>query len=130
MDDAALAARRMWPLFESVHTLTYFAPEARAAFEAAGLRGFWRGYFAGRAAPIGAVSAAPVVAAFFTFAPEMVARAIPAVWQLTTPEEALRVRSAGAVAALRRLVGADHPDGSEGVSPQQDTATSNGGSLA
>ena len=43
----------MWTLFEPVHAVTYFAPEARSAFEAAGLRGFWRGYFAGRAAPLG-----------------------------------------------------------------------------
>src|SRR5262249_17746670 len=46
------AARRMWTLFEPIHTVTYFAAEARAAFEAAGVRGFWRGYFAGRSAPL------------------------------------------------------------------------------
>ena len=105
MNDAALTARRMWALFEPVHTVIYFAPEAQAAFEAAGVRGFWRGYFAGRAAPIGAVGAPPVIAAFFTFAPSMVSRAVPGVWELITPEDALRVRSAGAVASLRRLVG-------------------------
>jgi hypothetical protein len=105
MDDAPLAARRMWRLVEPVHTVTYFAPEARAAFEAAGLRGFWRGYFAGRAAPIGEVTAPPVVAAFFNFAPSMVAVALPSVWALITPADALAVRTAGAVAALRTLLG-------------------------
>ncbi len=105
MDEAAAAARRMWRLFEPVHIVTYFAPEAKAAFEAAGLRGFWRGYFAGRAAPLGAVGAAPVVAAFFSFAPPMAARALPAVWDLVPPAGALAARSAGAVAALRRLLG-------------------------
>ena len=105
MDDAARAARRMWTLFEPVHVVTYFSAEARSAFTDAGLRGFWRGYFAGRAAPLGAVDAAPVTASFFTFAPPMVARAVPGVWELITPEEALAVRSAGAVAALRRLLG-------------------------
>jgi hypothetical protein len=104
MDDAARAARRMWTLFEPVHVVTYFSAEARSAFTDAGLRGFWRGYFAGRAAPLGAVDAAPVTASFFTFAPPMVARAVPGVWELITPEEALAVRSAGAVAALRRLL--------------------------
>ena len=64
-------ARHLWTLFEPLHAVTYFAPEARAAFENAGLRGFWRGYFAGRAAPLGAVSAAPVVALFFSFAPPL-----------------------------------------------------------
>jgi hypothetical protein len=107
MNDAAGGARRMWTLFEPVHVVTYFSPEARAAFEAAGLRGFWRGYFAGRAAPLGAVSAAPVTAAFFNFAPAMVSRALPGVWDLVTPRDALAARSAGAVAALRRLLGED-----------------------
>ena len=51
--DAAHTARAMWTLFEPIHAVTYFAPEARGAYEEAGLRGFWRGYFAGRAAPLG-----------------------------------------------------------------------------
>ncbi|MFC8851236.1 MULTISPECIES: hypothetical protein [unclassified Micromonospora] len=93
----------MWTHFEPVHAVTYFHPRARAAYEAVGLRGFWRGYFAGRAAPLGAVEAAPVVAAFFSFAPPVVARALPAVWQLVTPAEALRVRLTGAVQALAEL---------------------------
>jgi hypothetical protein len=105
MDEAARAARRMWTLFEPVHVVSYFSAEALAAFVDAGLRGFWRGYFAGRAAPLGRAGAAPVTASFFTFAPPMVARALPGVWDLITPEDALAVRSAGAVAALRRLLG-------------------------
>src|SRR5690348_16948699 len=99
--DAAMA-RSMWTLFEPVHAVTYFAAEARSAYEQAGLRGFWRGYFAGRAAPLGAASAAVVAASFFTFAPAFVARAIPGVWELITPEEALRVRLAGAAEGLGR----------------------------
>jgi hypothetical protein len=95
----------MWTFFEPVHVVTYFAPEARAAFEEAGLRGFWRGYFAGRAAPLVPVRAEPVTASFFTFAPPMVARALPGVWDLATPDDALAARSAGAVTALRRLLG-------------------------
>jgi hypothetical protein len=94
----------MWTLFEPIHAVTYFAPEGRAAFEQAGLRGFWRGYFAGRAAPLGPAGAAVVTASFFNFAPAFVARAIPAVWELITPEEALRVRLGGAEAALRVLL--------------------------
>jgi hypothetical protein len=107
-------ARSMWTLFEPVHAVTYFTAEARSAYEQAGLRGFWRGYFAGRAAPLGAVgpaaaptgaaSAAVVAASFFNFAPAFVARAIPGVWELITPEEALRVRLAGAAEGLGRLL--------------------------
>ena len=94
----------MWTLFEPIHAVTYFAPEARSAFERAGLRGFWRGYFAGRAAPLGPVGAAVVGAAFFNFAPAFVGRAIPRVWQLISPEQALRTRLNGAVDALGGLL--------------------------
>jgi hypothetical protein len=94
----------MWTLFEPVHAVTYFTADSRSAYEQAGLRGFWRGYFAGRAAPLGPVSAAVVTASFFNFAPAFVARAIPGVWELITPEEALRARLEGAVAALRGLL--------------------------
>jgi hypothetical protein len=45
-----------------------------------------------------------VAASFFNFAPAFVARAIPGVWELITPEEALRVRLAGATSALGRLL--------------------------
>ncbi len=107
MESGAQLARRMWVLAEPVHAVTYFAPEARTAFEKAGLRGFWRGYFAGRAAPLGRISAAPVIASFFNFAPSMVSRALPAVWELIEPEQALATRQAGAVEALRRLIGSD-----------------------
>ena len=109
MDNPATVARTMWTFFEPIHAVTYFAPEAREAFEAAGLRGFWRGYFAGRAAPLGAIDTAPVVASFFTFAPGMVARAVPDVWSRAAPERALAARTAGAVTALRRLL--DNPTG-------------------
>ena len=101
--DAAVA-RSMWTLFEPVHAVTYFAPEARSAFEDAGLRGFWRGYFAGRAAPLGPAGAAVVGASFFNFSPAMVARAVPGIWELISPADALRARLAGAVSALRPLL--------------------------
>ncbi len=102
LDDPGLA-RVMWTRFEPVHAVTYFHPRARASYEAAGLRGYWRGYFAGRAAPLGPVDAPAVIAAFFSFAPPMVARALPSVWRLATPEEALRARLTGAVQALAEL---------------------------
>jgi hypothetical protein len=97
----------MWSLFEPVHAVTYFAPHAAVTFEAAGLRGFWRRYFAGRAAPLGTVGPGPVVAAFFGFAPAMVSRAFPDVWTRITPQAALEARTAGARAALEELL----PDG-------------------
>jgi hypothetical protein len=94
----------MWTLFEPVHAVTYFAPEALEVWKAAGVRGFWRGYFAGRAAPLGAAGPAVVTASFYNFAPAFVARALPSVWELISPPDALRVRREGAVAALGGLL--------------------------
>ena len=98
-------ARRMWLVGEPLHAVTYFAPESFAAWEAAGVHGFWRGYFATRAAPFGAVGPAVVTATFFNFAPSMIERALPGVWELVSPEAALAARVEGAVAALRTILG-------------------------
>jgi hypothetical protein len=97
-------ARAMWTLFEPLHAVTYFAPEGRAAFEAAGLRGFWRGYFASRSAPLGLAPASVTIALFANFAPRMVERAIPSVWSLASPEQVLEARLSGSTAALTRLL--------------------------
>ena len=59
MATAMTAARRLWSLFEPLHAVTYFTPEAASAFEAAGVTGFWRRYFAGRAAALGTVGPGP-----------------------------------------------------------------------
>ena len=107
--DMGPKARAMWTHFEPVHAVCYFSTDARSAFETAGLHGFWRGYFAGRAAPLGPVSAEVVTASFYNFAPSMVARAIPGVWDLITAAEALRVRAAGAATALRGLLAGLEP---------------------
>lgn len=82
--------------------MTYFAPEARAALDELGYRGFWMGYFAARSAPLGTVATEVVTAIFYNFAPERVAKALPAAWQIAGPEAALRARHESAVAALRR----------------------------
>src|SRR5207248_10065277 len=97
-------ARRMWALFEPVHAVTYFAAEARAAYEQAGLRGFWRGYFTSRSAPLGPVGPGPVFATFYGFARPMVDRALPAVWSLDPPADVLAARERGARAALTAML--------------------------
>lgn len=97
-----IIARRLHDRVEPVHAVTYFAPEARAALDGLGYRGFWMGYFATRSAPFGAVPAEVVTAAFYNFAPERVAKALPAAWDVATPAAALRSRQESAVAALRR----------------------------
>lgn len=95
----------MWLVGEPLHAVTYFAEQSFAAWEAAGISGFWRGYFATRAAPFGAVGAGPVTATFFNFAPSMVERALPSVWDRVTPGAALDARVRGSVDALRAILG-------------------------
>jgi hypothetical protein len=109
------AARRLWALGEPFHALTYFADEARTAFDAVGLRGFWAGYFAGRAAPLGAVGPEVVTATFASFAPQFVARRVPGVWATTSPAGALAARLAGVDAAVHRALPgwADSTDAAE-----------------
>jgi hypothetical protein len=98
-------ARRLWALAEPLHALTYFADEARSAGEAAGLTGFWSTYFAQRAAPLGPVGPEVVTATFYGFAPDFVARRVPAVWSAVTPAAALDARLAGVDSAVRRVLG-------------------------
>ena len=69
-------AREFWKRIETLHAVTYFAPESIEAAKTAGLRGFWMGYFGFRAAPLGKVNAGIVEAAFANFAPGMVRRSI------------------------------------------------------
>jgi hypothetical protein len=95
-------ARRFFDRFEPVHAVTYFAPEARTALDGLGFRGSWMGYFAARSAPFGVVPTAVVTATFYNFAPERVAKALPAAWDVASPTDALRARQKSAVAALRR----------------------------
>jgi len=94
-------ARRLWATLEPLHEVIYFAGGVRPAGVALGLRGFWMTYFAFRAAPLGPVAAAPVIATFGGFHPAMVAKALPDAWSRTTPEACLAARATVSTAALR-----------------------------
>ena len=110
-------SRRMWQALEPYHAMIYFAPEARDAFTAAGLKGYWMGYFASRAAPLGPVPAEVVIATFYNFHPRMVRRAIPDAWRFADPARVLAARYESAAAALTRLLGdsATSPEIAEAV---------------
>ncbi|WP_458247454.1 SCO6745 family protein [Streptomyces sp. MAI_2237] len=101
------AARAMWGRYEPVHDLVYFAPEARQAADGLGMRGFWMGYFALRAAPLGPVSAPVVTACFYVFHPDRVARALPDAWRYAAPGDVLDAREEAMDAAMTRLLGTD-----------------------
>jgi hypothetical protein len=95
----------MWIRLETYHAVTYFTKESRSAVAALGVKGGWMGYFAMRAAPLGAVPPEVIVSAFYNFHPSLVSRAIPEAWHLAEPTVYLAARLAGADIALRGLLG-------------------------
>ncbi|WP_085945588.1 MULTISPECIES: hypothetical protein [unclassified Actinoplanes] len=94
----------MSELVEPIGTVT-FSAIPNEEFLAVGMRNYWDGYFAGRAAPLGRAPAEVVHAVFYNFAEGEVARHIPWVWGKVSPEEALVLRERGSAAALRGLIG-------------------------
>src|SRR3984893_18519184 len=89
----------------SLHSLIYFVPETEQQLTSVGLRAGRMCYFAGRAAPMGAVGAGVVTATFYNFSPHLVARSIPLAWDLASPDAVAAARLAEADAALRRVLG-------------------------
>ncbi|MFL6105901.1 MAG: SCO6745 family protein [Marmoricola sp.] len=96
--------RELWSLVEPVHAITYFAPPVSGCLSGIGLHGFWNGYFAGRAAPMGAVGPGPVTATFFGFAPAMVGNAVPKVWSRVSPHDVLSCKLEAAGTFLAPLL--------------------------
>ncbi|MEV0680286.1 hypothetical protein AB0I60_27600 [Actinosynnema sp. NPDC050436] len=99
-----MTPRDLWLRFETYHDVTYFTPESRAVTDDLGCKGGWMGYFAMRAAPLGAAPPQTVTAAFYSFAPWMVARALPDAWGVAEPERFLEARLRGVDGALRRML--------------------------
>ena len=92
---------RLWLVGEPVHAVVYFSPVAADRWAAAGFRGFWRDIrHPGHA--LGPVRPAPVTASFFNFDPRMVARALPSVWTMGSPADALRAPDRGHRRSARR----------------------------
>lgn len=105
-DDVQLP-RTAHKYLEPLHNFIYFVPESGERFAAAGVKGGMRGYFASRSAPMGVVAPEVVIATFYNFSPAQVRKAIPSVWETTTPEAILAARLDAVDAALTRLLGAD-----------------------
>jgi hypothetical protein len=95
----------MFELVEPLGALPYGDDALGEVVEALGLDDIWDGYFAGRAAALGPVPAEVVHALFYNFFPGEVARHIPRVWEVTTPEAAFAARDDSCVRALRRVLG-------------------------
>jgi hypothetical protein len=117
MTERALLERELWRALEAVHAVVYFAPGAKAAYGALGLRGYWMGYFASRSAALGTPGPRLVTALFYGFAPRMVERALPDAWGFADPARVLDVRLEVARSALA-------PHASDGLDGPADLLTS------
>ncbi|HEX3980303.1 MAG TPA: hypothetical protein VHW93_03720 [Acidimicrobiales bacterium] len=106
-----LTARKTYRTLEPLHGMVYFAPEASESYTRLGLQPE-AGYFASRAAAMGAVGADTVIATFFNFYPGLVRAVIPGAWGTASPSAVLDARLGAADAALRRMLGAavDSPE--------------------
>jgi hypothetical protein len=100
-------ARAMWERFEPVHQLVYFTPEVREAAEDLGLHGYWMGYFALRAAPLGTVPASVVTSCFYVFHPDRAASTLPDAWALASPQQVIEARERAVDAAMKSFFGPD-----------------------
>ena len=110
--DPALVARAHRAV-EPLHAHMYFAPEHDEGFSALGLKSGRMSYFAGRAAPMGAVGAGVVTATFYNFSPSLVAHMIPRAWTLASPEQVVAARWEVARGSLIRLLGQEAIDSAE-----------------
>ncbi|MGY2031698.1 SCO6745 family protein [Nocardia gipuzkoensis] len=100
-------ARQIWATLEPLHDVVYFGTGVKEAGVGIGLRGYWQTYFAFRAAPLGAVTPATVLATFAGFHPDMVRRALPEAWERATPQRCLAARLDLATALLRSVGAGD-----------------------
>ncbi|NBE52877.1 SCO6745 family protein [Streptomyces boluensis] len=101
----ARAGRRCHNVINPLHSTVYFSPDFTAELAAIGIEDASAAYFAGRAAAFGRVGPGVVAASFYNFNYESVAKALPAVWDIASPEDVLAARARAADSTLRRLLG-------------------------
>lgn len=81
----AFAAGQLSRSLDRLHSTIYFVPEAGENFGKLGLQPRMQ-YVASRSAPMGAVTAKVVAATLYNFNPELIAHAIPAAWDVASPD--------------------------------------------
>lgn len=99
------AGRRCHNALNPIHSSLYFSPDLGRELGALGIDDPSAVYFASRAAAFGAVGPGAVSATFYNFNPVLVARHVPAVWSVASPEAVLSARLRAADSTLRRLLG-------------------------
>ncbi|MGW3244532.1 SCO6745 family protein [Streptomyces sp. NPDC001070] len=99
------AGRRCHNALNPLHSVVYFSPEYDDGLAALGLERGAMAYFAGRAAPLGAVSAGTVTATFYNFNHAIITPVIPRAWELAAPGAVVEARLRVADTVLNRLLG-------------------------
>ena len=101
----AFSAGQLSRALDRLHSTIYFAPESNERFSELGLENQRMQYFASRSAPMGAVAAKVVAATFYNFNPELIAKSIPAAWEIASPAAVTRVRYEIVDAVMPRVLG-------------------------
>ncbi|WP_432039454.1 SCO6745 family protein [Streptomyces cucumeris] len=99
------AARRCHTVVNPLHSAVYFAPDYGHELARLGMEERGAVYFVSRAAAFGRVGAGVVTATFYNFKHELIARHLPKVWDVISPETALDARLRAADSVLRRVLG-------------------------
>ncbi|MEU9185670.1 hypothetical protein AB0D14_14140 [Streptomyces sp. NPDC048484] len=99
------AGRRCHNVLNPLHSCHYFSPDLGQELAEIGVTDRSAAYFAVRAAAMGPVGAGTVTATFYNFRHELVARHVPEVWRIASPEVVLAARARAADSTLRRLLG-------------------------
>ncbi|MFC8829160.1 hypothetical protein ACFT9I_27865 [Streptomyces sp. NPDC057137] len=102
---APRAGRRCHNAVNPLHSTVYFSPDFGKELAGVGVDDPRAVYFAGRGAAMGAVGPGVIAAAFYNFSYELVARHIPAVWRVASPETVLDARLRAVDSTLRRVLG-------------------------
>ncbi|MET9554615.1 hypothetical protein [Streptomyces sp. NPDC006645] len=102
---APRAGRRCHNAVNPLHSTVYFSPDLGKELAEVGVGDPRAAYFAGRGAAMGAVGPGVIAAAFYNFNYELVARHVPAVWRVASPETVLDARLRAVDSTLRRVLG-------------------------
>ncbi|MFJ4744034.1 hypothetical protein [Streptomyces sp. NPDC088775] len=99
------AGRRCHNAVNPLHSTIYFSPDLGKELGELGIEDSNAVYFATRSAAMGAVGPGTVTAAFYNFNHDHVARHLPAVWSVASPQAVLDARLRAVDTTLRRLLG-------------------------
>ncbi|MFD3942059.1 hypothetical protein [Streptomyces sp. NPDC058579] len=99
------AGRRCHHMLNPMHSTVYFSPDLETEFRALGFEDGSAMRLASRSAAMGAVGAGTVAATFSNYNVELLAKHLPAVWDIASPAEVGAARLRAVDGTLRRLLG-------------------------